>query len=48
MDSKVPPCKKTSIKEPEIFVFKSNKDKLWYFSAYCLSLSFMLIYYNGI
>jgi len=25
-----------------------NKDKLWYFSAYCLSLSFMLIYYNGI
>ena len=25
-----------------------NKDKLWYFSVYCLSLSFILIYYNGI
>ena len=25
-----------------------KKDKLWYFSAYCLSLSFILIYYNGI
>ena len=25
-----------------------KKDKLWYFSLYCLSLSFILIYYNGI
>jgi len=25
-----------------------KKNKLWYFSVYCLSLSFILIYYNGI
>ena len=25
-----------------------NTNKLWYFSVYCLSLSFILIYYNGI
>ena len=25
-----------------------NKNKLWYFSVYCLSLSFILIYHNGI
>ena len=25
-----------------------EKNRLWYFSVYCLSLSFILIYYNGI
>jgi len=32
----------------EFLVNIIKKDKLWYFSAYCLSLSFILIYYNGI
>ena len=32
----------------ELLVNVIKKNKLWYFSAYCLSLSFILIYYNGI
>ena len=32
----------------EFLVNAIKKNKLWYFSVYCLCLSFILIYYNGI